>query len=57
MVLRSSRAVLDTVVKRKIHSPRGKTINAYKILVRNLKGRDNPEDLGVDGKDNIRMDI
>jgi len=31
------------------------TRNAYGILVENLKGRDNLEDLGIDGK--IRIDF
>jgi hypothetical protein len=28
----------------------GEMRNAYKILVRKLKGRDHSEDLGIDGK-------
>jgi hypothetical protein len=31
--------------------------NAYKILLRNLKGRDHLEDPGTDKKINIRMDL
>jgi hypothetical protein len=28
----------------------GEMRNAYKVLVKNLKGRDHTEDLGVDGR-------
>jgi hypothetical protein len=35
----------------------GKYENAYKILVRNQKGRDHSEDIGADGKITVRMDL
>jgi hypothetical protein len=31
----------------------GETMNAYKILLENLKGKDHFENLGVDGSNNI----